>query len=293
MEINEFGRLLAIETKNRLGEGFDAEYKEVQKNNNVTYHGILMKNTGSNIAPTIYIDSLYRDFENGRSLEELAECMVTGYRENEPTGGFDMSDILDFSKVSDKLTYKLVNFKKNEELLSDVPCKRLQDLAVVPVCVIPNHRGERGTITIRDSLLESWEISKEELWENVFLAAPSVSPASVTELGNMLEDIGFPDTDEQLTKIYVVTNEYKCFGAGVFLYPGILGKLSEEHESDLYIIPSSVHETLIVPAIDGTDPMALKTIIGEVNRECVCAEDILSDNLYIYERDAEKIRICG
>jgi hypothetical protein len=75
-------------------------------------------------------------------------------------------------------------------------------------------------------------------------------------------------------------------GAGVIFYPNMLKELADYHESDLFIIPSSVHETLIIPDTNMImDIESLRDMICEVNRTAVADEEILSDNLYVYDRE--------
>ena len=94
-----------------------------------------------------------------------------------------------------------------------------------------------------------------------------------------------------VTYMDVVTNKSKMHGAACVLYPGVLKQLGNRYGSDYYIIPSSLHEVILLPSCNSIDPVELKQLIMEVNRFQLEPEDILSDNLYYFNRKDEKVKI--
>jgi len=87
---------------------------------------------------------------------------------------------------------------------------------------------------------------------------------------------------------YIMTNKYQINGASVLLYHGLLDGLAEKLGTDLYVIPSSIHEFLILPVLPGTCIQDLNAMIHEVNSTQVEEEEILSDHAYFYSR-SEKL----
>ena len=293
MEIKEFGQVIAREVKDALGDCYSIDYSDVLKNNGVVYHAITIRKEDESVAPTIYIDQLYEQFNRGALLMGIVNDVVNMYRYSAPKEPIDMDFFFDFSMVMDKLFFKVVNYKKNREKLKEVPIKRILDLALVPLCHYKNEQMGDGAIMIQNSHLEEWEISKNELWENVSLNAPKEAPPKVTGLMDFLERVTgmAPDTDA-FCGVYVVTNQCENLGAGVCFYPGVLKEIADDHECDLYVIPSSIHECLVIPDADlYIDPDNLRQIIGEVNRSTVADEDVLSDNLYKYDRENDRFYI--
>jgi hypothetical protein len=136
-----------------------------------------------------------------------------------------------------------------------------------------------------------WEVSEEELWENIRDNAPKIAPVKVQGLPDVLQRLtGCEDSLFPICGIYVVSNTADCLGAGAVFYPGVLKEISDDLESDLYIIPSSIHEVLVMPASDmSIDPEGLCSIIHEVNTSTVSDEEILSDNLYIYRNKDDSV----
>ena len=92
--------------------------------------------------------------------------------------------------------------------------------------------------------------------------------------------------------MYVCSNSQKVNGAGVILYKDLLKQFAEKTGSDFYILPSSIHETLLVPVSDQMEVEALRSMVREVNATQVAPEEVLSDNVYIYRREDDKISLA-
>lgn len=293
MDIKEFGHIMAREVKDKLGEEYDIKLNSVTKNNGIERNALVVRKEGEAIAPTIYIDHYFDSYNEGVVLMNLVDDFLKVYRSSAPTETVDMDFYDDFSRITGHLFYKLVNYKKNKTFLEKVPYKKVMDLAMVPLCKFDHSVMRCGTITVLKEHLEMWEISEEELWENIRESAPCVEPVKISELSDVIGRLmGSDDVIEDICGMYVITNRSECLGAGAAFYPDVLKELAEDMESDLFIIPSSVHEILVVPDPDhNVDPENLKAIIHEVNVTTVSDEEILSDNLYIYDREDDRISV--
>lgn len=291
MDLKEFSKTIEELILSSLGDGYRVSSKDIIKNNGVVYHALLISEEGRCIAPTIYIDQFYEAYKNGISLKKVVMEILNLYRNSMPTTDLDMDFFFDFSKVADKLFFKVVNYKKNKKKLENVPYRKLLDMAMVPLCRMKNEVLGEGVITIDNDHLKSWEISEDELWENIGEHAGSVAPPKVTGLVNYLEHMAGQRFEMgPLWDIRVVTNMSGNLGASAAFYPGVLDELADDMESDLYIIPSSVHETLVIPDQElEMDVESLKDMIHEVNSTTVSEEEVLSDNLYRYDRESGKL----
>ncbi len=291
MKIEDFGRLLAEEVRNLMGGGYDVQYQEVLKNNGVVYHALTVRKTERFVAPTIYFDELYQQYRQGAMILDIAKEMVNTYNRFMPSRDENMDFFEDFSKVCRKLFFKVVNFKKNKKKLEDVPYRRLMDMAMVPLCRVESDLLGEGVITIQKSHLKEWEISEDELWENISEYAAKTAPPKVEGLMDMLEHITGAEAEAgDMCGIYVVSNTNGCLGASAAFYPGVLKGISEDFESDLFIVPSSIHEVLVIPDPSlEMDTASLREIIHEVNSTTVSEEEVLSDNLYRYDLETDKV----
>ena len=293
MEIKEFGNIMAREVGDKLGEGFDIEVSEVLKNNGIVYHGLSIRREGESIAPTIYIDQLMEKYNRGSLLMSLVDDVVSLYRRSVPDEDMQLTFFDDFDQVSKLLFFKAVNYGKNRKKLENVPVKRALDLALVPLVMFEHEQMGEGSIMITNDHLKAWEISEEELWENVAESAVKIAPPKIDNLMDYLDKLTGQDSNlVDICGMYIVTTESGYLGAGAIFYPGLLKEIADDHESDLYIIPASVHECIVMP-VDSVlmDPSYLRMMIKEVNQTTVSEIEILSNNLYRYDREEGRLLV--
>ncbi|MBP3195432.1 MAG: hypothetical protein J6N21_00290 [Butyrivibrio sp.] len=296
MEIKEFGKIMEEKVKELLGAEYLVEYSEVTKNNGNIWHALAIKKKDENIAPSLYIDNCFSEYNDGKDVDMIAKELISLYKESAPGENVDVKFFTDFSKVAEKLTFKLVNYEKNKNMLKEVPYKICEDLALVPLCLIENKYIGTGSIMIKNRHLEEWEVSFDELWENVFERAVINTPVKISGL---LENImGAHEIDEELDycgdlkHMHVLSNTSGNYGAAVIMYPGLLHDLSEKLGSDLIILPSSLHEVIVLECAElNIRKEDLFAMVGEVNRTVLQSEDILSDNIYHYSASKNKLYI--
>ena len=292
MEIKEFGEVIAREVESVLGKEYTASFRDVVKNNGVIYHALVIRRSDDNVAPTIYIDNYFAEYKMGTKLMGIVNEVVDIYRNCRPLKRVDMDFFFDFANVSPRLFFKVVNYRKNKEKLQDVPIKRALDLALVPMCLYKDDVIGNGTITINKSHLQHWEVTEEELWENVIASASTVSPAKITGIEKFFSGITGAEIEESINGINVLTNTSGNLGAAVIFYPDLLKEMADEYDSDLYIIPSSIHECIIIPdTCSAPKTEYMRDMIKEVNRTTLADIEILSDNLYRYDREEDKFHI--
>ncbi len=291
LTIGDFGVLMADGAKDILGEGYSIEYKEILKNNGVAYHALIIRKGLENVSPTIYIDSFYEDYRKGEDIRLIPQSLVKLYRMS-CRHNIDVDFFMDFSTVCEHLTFRLVNAAKNEAMLRDIPYREFEDLALLPICSVKNKSFGSGNIVITKRHLEFWEISEDELWENVFERAKEVSGVKIENLSKFMTDrTGIP-MDEYDCNMYVVTNSTGLNGASSVLFPEVLKKIAEKVGSDLILIPSSVHEMIAIPYMNGIMlPWGLPAMIREVNETVLADEEILSNNAYYYDAKEDKLSI--
>ncbi len=292
ININDFGVLLADSAKDILGDGYSVECKEVIKNNGVAYHAVVIRKNSGNIAPTIYIDEYYREYLKGKKVTAITDHVIKLYHESEVRGDFDVEFFTDFSKVCKFLSFKAVNLERNRQILTDIPYRQIEDLALIPICRVNSDIFGSGCITIHNQHVKAWEVSDEELWENIFESTFDVAPVNISTISENVGGVLGMVHDDVLDNILVVSNKEMRFGAGAVFYPGVLKMISERLNSDLVIIPSSVHETIVMPSfMASSNEYTLSRMISEVNDSVVSDEEILSDNAYYYDADDETVRI--
>ena len=298
MNIKEFSEKLKQEVETILGEEFRIEEALISKNNGVMLDALVIKAPDMNIAPTIYLKSYYESYEEGEDIRSCVHRLVEDYHRSVPEGTFDVSFYENYENVKKGLSYKLISAGRNSELLKEIPNVPFLDLAIVFYYAFEEEGLPEGTILIKNKHMEMWGVSTEQLMRDARVNAPKSLPGVCTDMCSVLDRI-YPGKAEEIfpegeimPTLYVLSNSRMINGAAVILYPDLLRELSDKLNSNLYIIPSSVHEVICLAKETDDDEMSLKEMIRSVNKTQLEPQDVLSDSLYIYERDTDKILIA-
>lgn len=290
MEYKAFTEQLAGMVKEKLGEDYDVRLTEVVKNNQVTLHGVVIMGKQEKIVPTIYLESFYARYLKGEKQEELAEELVSFYHQHGFYPKFDTDKFGVFSEVKDSIYYRLVNYEMNENLLKEQPHLRWNDLAVTFYYVLEIAGEGRASVTIKKSYLEMWGIEEEELYRTACENMRRKKPEILTTMKELLEEMMSGQLSEEYrVPMYVLTNTDKLYGAATLLYSHKIKELADRLKRDLLIIPSSVHEVLLMEDGAEQDYEWLRNVVKEVNCSQVDPEEVLSENLYRYVWEQEKI----
>lgn len=292
MSIEEFTEAVEKELVQKLGAGYRTKICNVMKENNSLNHGIAIVKGSENIAPTLYVDAYYEDYVKGRvSISQVVEKLLRVYRHTleNPVGISSAINLTSFDVVRDKVCVYLVNKDLNTELLEDTVYVDFLDLAVAFKIVFTLEDG-LASIRVSTKVFESWDISVDELYKIALQNSMKLMPEVVRPLDEIIREHGFITPGG--FDVYVITNKACSNGAGVIIYPGVLKNLATELNSDLFILPSSRHEVIVVPEETAMDVYALREMVNEVNTNEVARDDLLSFNVYKYVRETNKVVIA-
>ncbi len=300
LEYNEFKEYMEKRVREELDDTLDVTPKSVRKNNGVMLDGLMISDSRSNMAPTLYLNDCYERYKSGDDLESIVNSLVDGYKRNKNYPDINADAFLDYSLAKDNIAFKLIGKEKNEDLLKEIPAVPFLDLEIV-FFYIASQDEEKGlgTVLITNSLMENWGITVDELYRDAMKNTPELLPFRMKELGALIEDLTGVDLEkgeepEGVKGMHVLTNKRTYVGAGAILYPSLLKDFADKEESDIIILPSSIHETILLPVredkideeIEEVNPM-----IRDINMSCVSKEEVLSDHAYIYRRSVGKIMI--
>lgn len=279
---------------------------EVMKNNGVIMHGLMIqKDEKTSVEPQFYLDVFYENYKNGRDLNEIAKEIAVLYREqeNKKIHQFDVAWMMDFENVKDIISLRLINLEKNKELLQDMPYRKFLDLALVYCLQMDMEDDVNGYVRVNNHLMERWGVDEERLYEQAFINTPKQNKGIVIPLEAIFsellqDDINFDNIYEsdifdmvfKESLFYMCSNKSKSYGAVAVLYPKLLEKMAEQI-GDLYVIPSSVHEVLLIKASQDTSPKELLQMVREVNETEVSMEEFLSDNIYFYDKKEQNLKL--
>lgn len=287
------------------GDEYRITIQSVNKNNGLVLTGITILRKDCNIAPTIYLNQAFEQYQEGRTLESICREFIRVYEEHKVETDFDVSCVTDFSKIQNRICYKLINAEKNEVLLTDAPHILLEDLAVIFYILVSSDAEGTGTVTIRNNMLELWNVNADTLYELALVNTQRLFRGTVQSMANVMMDILSKQMDEEsameffdmmvgeddVIPMYVCTNTMKLNGAGVILYNGLLQEFADRVGSDVFILPSSIHETLLIPANADMDAEYLRDMVRTVNRTEVAPDEILSDSVYRYNRLTDRVEL--
>lgn len=279
------------------------EVNQVVKNNDCVLDGLLIKTEESNIAPTIYLNPYYKQIQDGAELDDVLTQIADVYQSHYIGHDMDMSAITDYEKIKERIVCKLINMENNQLFLQDKPYSQMEDLAVVYQILMDKTENGTATVTITDNLMDGYGITLDELHNKAIQNMEILQPHCFKGMNEVMAEIfaesiawenqismeeakemalqmmfDIPDT------LYVLTNETKVNGASTILNDEIRQAIAKQ-VGDFYVLPSSLHETLIVPKSSGMKLKDLEQMVQEVNQTQVAPEERLSD--YVYEYDAK------
>lgn len=279
----------------RCPVGMEISFQTITRNNDVRLHGCLLRRNESHIAPTLYMENFYDLYKDGMSVGETADAMLKiCVNSLDDVREFEFAPE-DWESVRKMIGMKVLGYERNPELLQRVPYIRYEDLAVVFIFVLKEAGITGGVAVITSELSGLWGISAEELFAQARQSAPVLLEPVVSNIRNMIGDCPeeveeIIDDPENAVDMYILTNKSQTYGASALFYPGLLEKITDYLGGGFYILPSSVHEVILIPEAAG-EPDALRRMVQEVNR-CEVPEDmILSDNVYYYDPEEKQFRI--
>ena len=283
MEFDIFKEELISELE-ALGYSRDnIEFLETQKNNGVTNRTITIK-SDLQIAPNINLEGFFEEYSNGRNVADIATAVDRIVKSQPDFSNVDFS--MTWDRVKDNIVYVLVNGDTNEDLLNRAPHIRFLDFAMI-YKIDTNFLGIPGYITVDDKLMETLKVSPRDLLFVALDNTPELMPAYVESLKNVMAGIiNIPvddDIDMGMPDVLVASNKGKNYGASAILYSDFANMLGEKGIEDCYVIPSSVHECLMVHDCEGASKEDLECMVREVNAsDCVSDEEFLSNKVYRY-----------
>lgn len=276
MNYTEFMNAMLCEIRGQVDAQVRTELYTVMKNNGTRRTGILFKQEDSNLAPTIYLEEFYQKYLKGQQVPDLADSICSIYQEIRVKKTCDCQNLFDFNHVKEHIVYKLIRRDANEELLKQIPYEPFLDLAVVYYIQIDNTRFGSAAIQIRNEHLRYWRVEKEEIRRLAEKNTQRIYPVQIRQIVRFM---------------YVATNEQCSLGAAVMRYPDFREKVRGMIRGDFYILPSSIHEVILVPESFGLEPERMQEMVKEINQTGVAPEEVLSDSVYYF--DGEEIRIVA
>lgn len=260
------------------------------KNNNTERRGLVFLEEGINISPTIYLEEVYREFQEGKDFHKIVQEVLEVYKSTRFSKGWETEELQSFNKIQGKILCKLINREKNREFLEDTPYISFLDLAIVCYVLIELKENGIATMPVKVSQLKMWGIEETELFRVAKENVQKQFPAELRQMKEVIaEMLGIDVVQDEEDFMYVLSNEIRSFGAVCIIYDNILELIAGELKENYYIIPSSIHEVIIVPESKAPRKEEIEKMIKEINETQVEEEEVLSNSVYFYNLNEKRM----
>lgn len=297
MNYNEFQERLKEELQNRVSSDISLCPVTSTKNNHTKKDGFQLQKSTSNVGIILYLDDWYSAFLEGTTLSDIADTFMEMYQRATAVTLPDTKTLTDYESIREKIFYKLINFKENQQELKDIPYIPYLDLAIVFYVLLDCDENNMKSMQIRSKHLELWKKELPDLFADAKRNTEKFLPAEFLSMSDILKEVSYDveadsETDgSALPEMYVLTNAIRKYGAISFLQEGTLQQISEKLQEDFFLLPSSVHEVILVKTA-GLCASFLNEMIQDINKTNVLPEDVLSDHAYFYSYSRKEL-LCA
>ena len=282
MKFEEFVEEIIENMQKRVPENYLVQVQNICKNNDLKLTGLTIGDQKLNIYPTTYLEEFYKKYEEGVSFETITDIIWNTYCQNAPKSNWDTSRFIEWRNVKDIICPKIINYAANRELLNSVPYRKVCDLAVVYYAVVDICENGVASILLRNEHLKLWGKTEADLYELALENYRRIFSITSRNLDDIILEL-----------MNVVTNNKKLNGAAAILFPDELQKIADKMGADLYILPSSVHEIILLSTDNTMTVDELKETVRFVNSNKLRQEEVLSDNVYLFNRHNPSIEIVS
>ena len=294
MNYQQFQKEIKETLQEMLPEEYHIEIHKVVKNNNQELDSLNIMTESAKVSPNFYLQHYFQRYQDGEKIPELIAEMLHLYQQTWREGAMNLLNLdLSIDGCRDKIFLRLVSRERNEQSLEKRPFIPFLDMAITFQLLLYQFGDGIGSIAITNEFQKNWEISTKTLFQLAQSNTIRLFPKKICYMKEILQETlgetefrqefyGKNQGESEVVDPLVVSNEKGINGATVLLYPDCLMELSEYCDGDFYVLPSSIHEVLVVPARQNFVPEKLKRTVREVNNCCLQENEILSGHIYYY-----------
>jgi len=291
MDYEQFKATFAEDLKSNIQKiGIEADISEhhIEKLND-SYDALSVTPKGSSIGVNANLNEIFHAMERGRDYDEVLSGVTESLKSTlEHMPKLQVSDLTNYEEMKHKLAMEVVSAERNAGMLQNVPHEQMEDIAVVYRLVLDSSKEASSTVLVTNDLMEKFGITHEQLREDAAENAPLIRPAEIKGMVETLNEMqkmqGGPEMEPDPDEILFVAGvPDQNHGAAVIAYPNFFEEAAEKLGGDYFIIPSSIHEVLLVKDTGEMNARDLATMIKEINATEVAPEDVLTDHAYHYD----------
>lgn len=301
MDYETFKRELLCALRRQAGEGVSVNTDHIPKNNGVMQEGLVIRSEDSHISPTFFARDIYRQIhEQDFDYDELAaKLLKIAVRQSEKMES-QVSCFQDFYRARDNIFVHVINARWNAERLKKLPHQNVLDLAVVCSYRIQGETLGNAMVLIDEDQTESWGITPQQLLALGKANTARKYPVSLISINELIDTVAreeglvpCPEIPEDDRPMYILTNTEKYYGAYSLFYPNVQQHVADVLNSSYFVLPSSIHETILLPDSGLYTPKELQEMVKSVNQTQVDPRETLSDAVYYYDRKTKCLSIVA
>lgn len=265
--------------------------QKILKNNDCERVGISFSENGEQISPMIYLEEYYMHCQRGQPIHQIAQDICGLFDKVKIRNCFLDETMFAYENVKKKLVYRLIHAAWNQKLLEEVPYIPYYDMAIVFYLPVEFEGRVSATALIRNTHCKSWNVDAKELYVWAHRNTATLFPARLQTMLSVIKEMMDLEDGSEEDFMYVLTNEKRNFGAACILYPDMLNQIYTYLGENYFVIPSSIHEVILIPESKSPGKEELRDMIGEINDTQVEAEERLNDHAYYYNHETGELSL--
>ncbi|MDD2979271.1 MAG: DUF5688 family protein [Hespellia sp.] len=325
MTYQEFKDYMVDNIKTYLPEKYQdaqVEISEVEKNNGLKLDGLAVRLPEQNMCPNIYLNQFYQDYEAGRDVEDILQNIAEIREMNDVSKKVEVEQLLGYDNIKDSIIFRVIGAKQNEGRLQNMPHRIEKDMALIYQALVQTTEDRLVTAQITNDMMDRLGVNENTLHEIAMINTQREFPMSFQPMEEVLKSVlrkdfmginldelsddddtkefletlfqeGMEEMKENEAPLYVLSNEQKMNGAAVLFYPEVQEEIAKQMGGDYFVLPSSIHEVLILRD-DGTgDYQELKDLVNDVNETQVEPEEVLTGEVYCYDQESKQLMFAS
>lgn len=290
--------------KEHLPEMLDSEYEAtfnvVRKTNYIT-DSVIVDLKGvpktNRVIPAVDLYKMYEDYSNGRPMDNILNCIVSlqGEAVKQQEFPYDIKEVCSSEYIRENTVPVLISQAANKDITDLYVTKPILDMYILLRVYIGEKDGQLASFILSKEMCDKAGINiDDKLFESAINNSERLLPASIASLDEIVKQFrGRVPERNALFTAYVVSNVAHVSGAAAILYRDVLKNISvAEGGVNLYILPSSVHECIVVPVDTDVPPDALRAMVVEINATQISPSEKLTDQVYFYDTNTNEISIA-
>ena len=258
---------------------------------NGSYLGMQVRREGQVAVPTVNLERAFSSYSSGPAgingmdaiLHKIAD-QVQGEL------GLETAWLQDYGQVKKSLFIRVNDAQENAESLRNLPHREMDGLAVSYHIAMEGPHGIEASVPVTYSMMKMYGVDENQLHADAVASGQVLNPPLFLSMAEMMSRMTGIDEEELAPAVpgpdlMVLTNEQALYGAGSLFYPQMMDQIADRMGSNYFVLPSSIHETLILVDNGDVDREALESMVQEINGMAVAPEDRLSDHVYHYDAE--------